>query len=284
MFERISTGWKITKQSFKVLKADKEIVLFPIIGGLLTLAITAIFIIPFILGTIGASLINESFANVTMYIILFVYLIVVYFINLFFEGAVITSAMQRFSGKNPSFSDGLKGPSKRIPALFVWAIINAIAAILLSLLSRAGKNHGKVADIGAQVASTTAKIGWSLLTFFMLPILIFEHKSTWESMKKSKDLFIKTWGENITAQITTGGIFGIAIFIGIIPALLSLLLGIKSFIMVSIIIFFIWICIVSIISASVNGILRAALYQYAIKGKLPQVYDQEISKVLTRKN
>jgi hypothetical protein len=34
MFQRFATGWELCKQSFRVLQLDKELLLFPAIGGL----------------------------------------------------------------------------------------------------------------------------------------------------------------------------------------------------------------------------------------------------------
>jgi len=40
---RISNGWKITINSFKILKANKELVLFPILSGVSVILIMASF-------------------------------------------------------------------------------------------------------------------------------------------------------------------------------------------------------------------------------------------------
>ena len=34
MFERISTGWELAKQSVRILRLDKELILLPIMSGI----------------------------------------------------------------------------------------------------------------------------------------------------------------------------------------------------------------------------------------------------------
>ena len=48
---KISRGWQLTKLSFGVIRKDKEILLFPVISGLMLIAIAASFFIPWFLVT-----------------------------------------------------------------------------------------------------------------------------------------------------------------------------------------------------------------------------------------
>ena len=46
MFERISTGWQLVQQSFKVLNLDKELLLFPLFSGIACLLVLTSFAVP----------------------------------------------------------------------------------------------------------------------------------------------------------------------------------------------------------------------------------------------
>ncbi len=268
-------GWEITKQSFKAIKEDKEILIFPLLSGIFSIGFSVLFFFFFLLGNITLLIANQNLANLALYFWFFIYLLGTYFIAIFFQAAIITSATIRFSGKNPSFSDGLKGPAKKIFPLFIWAVISAIVGILLKLIENLGKGRSKGTQTAASITSYFLGLAWALLTFFTVPILLFENTSTFGAIKRSKDLFIRTWGENVTAQFTIGGIsFLITLpFIGIF--LISFLSGNIAFIIFALVILLLAITVISVVSTSVNGILKSALYKYATSRKMPSVYTPE---------
>ena len=43
MFDRTCAGWNLSKQSWQVLKLDKELILFPIMGGIGVLILIGLF-------------------------------------------------------------------------------------------------------------------------------------------------------------------------------------------------------------------------------------------------
>ena len=46
MFQRIANGWELARQSWEVLKLDKELLLFPLMSGIACLIVLASFAIP----------------------------------------------------------------------------------------------------------------------------------------------------------------------------------------------------------------------------------------------
>ena len=46
MFDKFSRSWDLVKASASVLRSDKELMLFPIISGLVTLVVLATFLLP----------------------------------------------------------------------------------------------------------------------------------------------------------------------------------------------------------------------------------------------
>src|SRR5690606_16616460 len=46
MFERIKTGWALAKQSFGVLRHDKELVVFPLLSGIACVLVLISFAVP----------------------------------------------------------------------------------------------------------------------------------------------------------------------------------------------------------------------------------------------
>ncbi len=46
MFERMINGWELTCQSFRVLRQDKQLMVFPLLSGLACLFVLASFALP----------------------------------------------------------------------------------------------------------------------------------------------------------------------------------------------------------------------------------------------
>jgi hypothetical protein len=266
---RISTGWKIAKQSFTVIKHDKEILLFPILSAITTILV--------VLGIIFLGFGFDLATNSSEYsglLMLAIIIVSIYFISTFFQAAIITSATIRFSGKNPSFSDGLKGPSKKILTLLAWASINALVGTILEVLKRSSRNRSRGINIGTQIGAGIIGMAWSLITFFTIPAILFENKSAISSIKSSSYLFKKTWGENVTSQFSIGLIFFLLSVPFIILMFLAMLTESIHFIITSAVILVLVIITLNIMSSSANAILKASLYQYAVTGKMPKIYDE----------
>ena len=261
-----SRSFQLVKESFNVLKQDKEIMLFPIISTVLVVLVFVSFIIPvYFLGVKTGSMPNYLF-----YVLFFAFYLVSYFIIIFFNTGLITCAHIRLNGKNPTFKDGIRNAKKHIGKIFVWALISATVCIVLRAIADRSRLLGRivVGIIG---------IAWSLLTFFIIPVLIFEDKSIKESIKRSASLFKKTWGENIIGQFSIGLFFVILAVVGIvIPIILSFYATSSiTFILIIGIMVLYWV-ILGIISSSLNGVFVVALYQYAVTGKVPSVYSPEV--------
>jgi len=276
MFERIKRGWEITKQSLSIIKKDKEILFFPILEGVFQLILFILFIVIFLVGGIWASIASKNFGDVLIYIISLIYLFFMYFIGIFFEAAIISSTMIRLSGKNPNLGDGLKGPSRKIFKLFFWAIITLVVSLILNFISKLGRGKGRGAEIAANVGAGIFGITWSLLTFFVIPVLLFEKEGVFSSIGRSGRLFKETWGENLTAQFSVGGIFFLLGLIGLIPIVIGVFSGSVVFMAAMVILFFLYIGILVVFGTSVKGILVAALYRYAVTKKEPKIYTSSV--------
>jgi len=290
-FERIENGWELVKRSLKALREDKEIILFPILSIIFVVLLTIVFVVLAIGQGIVSAFIepgfNQDISAAIFGLTFLVYLLAVYFVTTFFKSAIITSATIRFDGKNPSFGDGLKTPAKHILRIFFWSLILLLVNIIVNAIRNAGKSKSRGIQIGTSAAASAVETAWKLLMYFTLPILLFEELSIWQSMKKSTELFKKTWGENILAQFTIGGIFFLIGIIAAIPAALIFLIGFFTGAVVLIPVAIVWlvieIAIFSVIQTSVDGILIAALYSYATSGKVPKVLEGGMAQKLFAK-
>ena len=256
MFERFERSFRLIAESFGVLKKDKELLLFPIISAIVSLLTIVVFVVPFFLG------LAAGYSSQYFWFILFVLYFVIYFITVFFTAGLIGAANIRLRGGDPKFSDGIKIAAKNFHRLFLWALIAGTVGILIRLV------RGRRGNIIGSIMSFILKAAWELLTFFIIPIIIMEKKGIRDSAKRSLELFRKAWGEEIIGQFSIGAIFAVAAFLGFIPLFLAFFSGSMTLtIFVLIILVFYWVSLM-ILSSTLNGIYKAALYNYAAGNKV----------------
>src|SRR5262249_8468538 len=94
MFDRIANGWELTKQSFNVLRLDKELLLFPLVSGLSCLAVLASFVLPLWNSPYAQVVLNEHQVpkDPVAWVILFAFYFVNYFVIVYFNSALVACA------------------------------------------------------------------------------------------------------------------------------------------------------------------------------------------------
>jgi hypothetical protein len=264
-----SRSFRLVKESYAVLKKDKELMLFPIISGVAGI----ILLISFLIMMFSTSLFG-SLGNIISYPLIFLYYLLSYFIIIFFNTGLIACVNIRLNGGDPKFKDGIDIAMKNVGKIFAWALISATIGMILRWLSEKSGLIGRII-IGL------IGMAWSLLTFFVLPVMILEKASVTDSIKKSGALFKKTWGENAVGQFSMGLAFFLFGLLGIIPLVIAVLSAMSG--SLPIMVFFVGIAflywlILGILNASLNGIFLTALYNYANKGTVVSGFSEESIK------
>lgn len=272
MFERIANGWELAKESFSILRMDKELLLFPLISGV------ACF---FVLGSFAVPLWSSPYYSVVMndhqvpddpiaYAVLFAFYVVNYFVIVFFNSALVACAIIRFRGGNPTLGDGLRAAGSRLPQILAWSLASATVGVVLRAIEGRSEKAG-------QIAAALLGSAWSIATFFVVPVLVVERTGPVEAVQRSLSILRKTWGEAIAANFGIGFITFLALLVlGLGPIIgagvafsgehyvvagLLLACGLMGFV------------VASLISSALNTILLAALYLYAAEGKAPAQFD-----------
>jgi hypothetical protein len=201
MFTRISQTWEIMKASWDVLRQDKSLILFPLFSGISCIIVMASFCVPlfkFHPGPVQTD--SDRVNNIIFYVILFGFYFVNYFVITFFNTGIIACAISRLAGGNPRLSDGFMAALRRIHLIIAWALVCATVGLALKMIAERSKLVGKivVAILGG---------AWSILTFLAIPVIIFEGKGPFATIKESTRLLSETWGTRLVANFGFGMIF-----------------------------------------------------------------------------
>ncbi len=278
MFQRAANGWQLAQQSWRVLKLDKELLLFPLMSGVACLFVMASFAVP--LWTSGyVDAVTDGNENgisptnqIIGYVVLFAYYFVNYFVIIFFNSALIACAIIRFKGGNPNLKDGFSAACARLPQIAGWAVVAATVGLILRIIESRSER------VGAIIASLLG-MAWSAVTYFVVPVIVVERAGPIEAAKRSFQVLKRTWGEALIANFGIGFIVFLASLIAIIPLILGAIAigsGLIPLGVVAIVFGVVALLIVSLISSALNSIIIGALYLYASEGTVPQQFDDDL--------
>lgn len=261
MFQR---SWDLFKASWAVLRDDKALAIFPVISALAELVILATFG-----GLVWATLINDGNGGHHIgplgWVLVAIGYFVLTYVAIFCNAALIAAANERLTGTGPgTVGNGFRAAVDRAGVILPWALVAATVSILLQAI----RNQRGVGGLIGRVAG----VAWNLVTYLVVPILVFEGIGPIDAVKRSAALFKRTWGENVVGNAGMGLVGFVASLVGI--ALIAA--GARSGHLVAavplIAIGAAWIAVVVAVMSSLSGIYRVALYRYATDGTAPQAF------------
>ncbi len=264
---RIGRGWEMTKMSLRVIRKDKEILIFPIISGLLTLLILGSFVGGIFL-TGGVAGFENAANNWAYYVLAFAFYLGSFFISIFFNAAIIACATIRMEGGDPTVSDGLRIAGQNIGRIFAWALVAATVGLVIRAIQERAGLLGKII-MGA------IGFAWTIVTYFVVPVLIYEKLGPWGAVKRSAGILKNTWGEALVGNLGMGVIF----FLLALPGVFGFIIGIigvftwgvaigVTIIVVSVV----YLIVLAIVNSAARTVLVAALYRYATTGKVSEEF------------
>ncbi len=259
---RIGTGWQLTKTSLHVLSKDKELLLFPLLSGLAILGILAVFIGGMFV-TVGFGAAFGGDLTWLFAVLMVVYYVVAFFIAFFFNAAVIGAATIRLNGGNPTLGDGLRIARENVGRIFLWALFAATVAMILRAIQE------RLGFIGKIIIGLVG-IAWSLATYFVVPVLVYEKLGPWAAVKRSAHLFKTTWGETLVGGFSMGAIFVLLGLAGLLAPILGFLVGGGVGLLVGIVVLVVYWVTLGLVASAASSILIAALYRYATTGKVAE--------------
>jgi len=258
----ISRGFRLAKASWQVVKEDRELLWLPVISFFCSLIVMAVFA----LGALGIGLPENQSSQVSpaLYVLGFVMYVALAFVSIYFNAAVIGTAMKRLRGEDASIRDGLALARQNIGKIFVWAVITATVGMILRVLQeRAG--------ILGRIVLGIVGIAWTVLTFFVVPVLLFEPVGVGDAIKRSGSIFRQRWGETFIGN----GTIGLAIFLVSIPVLIVGGLVAAAVPVLGILLLVVSVGVLMAIGSATTGVFNAALYRYATTGETSGAFTQE---------
>ena len=268
MFRTLGNTWKLMKTSLLVLRKDKELILFPIMSGIGVLVVVGIAAGVFgAIGTFGRldTAGEEAELQAGDVLVGVFALFAAFFVINYFNAALIGAVRVRLKGGDPNVGTGFAAVNKHIGAVFGWSLIAGVVFILLTYARLQSRSF--IARIFIGIAGAA----WAYATFFVIPVLIVEGVGPIEAIKRSGGLFRKTWGEQLVSNFG----FGILQIVAVIPAVIVIAILAPLSPVAAMIAGVPLLAIGLGTVLAMEGIFKAALYDYVADGVVPQFYDRE---------
>ena len=278
MFATIGRSFRLAKLCLRVLAADKELVVLPLLSsvGVVVLLLTFAGVG---IGIGALDRIDAGGPGIGDIVVAAVFYILASFVIIFFNSALVYAAHERLSGGDPTVRSGLGGAWNRVLTIFVWAVIAGTVGLILNILSGQARERGGVLGIVSAIIISLLGAAWTLITYFVVPLIVIEHRSLGDAFKTSLSMLRRTWGEQVVGNFG----LGIAAFLAFLAAagITALLLFVLSplggaGIAMAIAIGVVLIAGVALVFATLDGIYKAALYSYASSGDVPSLFPGDV--------
>ncbi|MGH3744123.1 MAG: DUF6159 family protein [Mycobacteriales bacterium] len=252
---RFQVGWQLGLRSWRLLKADKELVALPVASALVTLIMLAVLGLPGLLLQRDAG--HATTGSVVLYAVT---LLVVAFAGTFFSAALVAGALQRLDGGDPTLTSSLRAAWQRKAQIAQWALVSTVVGLVINMIESRGGVLGRVGGWFLDVA-------WAVATAFALPVIIVEGSGPFDALKRSSSIIKARWGDAVGtyagASIVFLPAYLVVLVVGLLLTAVSPALGIAVLVA--------GFLVLAVLAACVSAIARAALYQYATTGQSPLI-------------
>ncbi len=251
MAGRFRRGLSIVDGSVDVFRDNPRLALLPFLSLLSVGGVFAVVAGVFL----HYGVLDDVFANdLLRYAGVFVALAVSSSVGVFFNAAVVHCASKQFDGEETSVRDGLAASWRVRRKIALWSATAATLGTVLYIVD------DKLGPIGS-LARLLFDLSWSLLTFFVVPVIVLEDTDGLRPMlRRSGTAFRDTWGESVSTSLGVSLVFLPVALVGLVClgwAYLSAT-GIVAYAVGFVLL------VASMVAAQVIGtIARTALYRYA---------------------
>lgn len=193
---------------------------------------------------------------------------------MFHVGALTYAADQALKGEPcPTPAEAMHATRSHRGQLAGYAAISTCVSLVLAALRGNGNGGNALLDIGRMLGAGLLAVLWSLITFLVVPIIMFEDLGPVAAIKRSAHLLKERWGTQIGGNIRIGGSLAL---LTILPAFLLGVLGVVvaqtgsvvgesggvALIVVAVALFLVGYVLLS----TMRAVFGVALYRYADTG------------------
>ena len=261
LLANLKTGWTLSVDSLAVLREHPKLLSFPAMSGVAT----ALFFLLLYAGVFLAASVGGGAELLALFVLYFV----TTFVASFFTAALVHAVDDTFHGRGPSIGRSVRAAWRMKGTIAVWSFVAAVVSVVLRQLEQ---SDSPLSGLAAAVFS----LGWTVTTFFVIPVIVFEDVDVRTMFTRSAETFRETWGETLGAGLGLGLIqLLLAVAAVVVAVLLAVVVGSVSpgaGLGVGLLVLAVGLLSAYLVGQTVRGIAKTALYLYAREGTVPEAF------------
>jgi hypothetical protein len=277
-----SRSWMITKLTFAVINKDRELLWFALLSFIFSALFGVAMIFPSIIPALMENGLSKESLEAYQYVIVFITYFGLAFIATFFNVCVVYTTKIRFEGGNATFGESIRFAFSRLSLIFQWSLLSASVGLLLRILHQLASNLGKIGQLVANILISLLGMAWSIVTIFVVPVLVYEGLGPIDAIKKSTQVIKKTWGESLIKALGLG-LVQFLVFVMVIIASAGLTFVLSSAfdtagLLIGISVGVLLLLLTGLVFTVASTIFNTALYVYANNNLIASGFNEEVVK------
>jgi hypothetical protein len=260
--------------TFGVIKKDKELLLFPLIGVILSVGWIAALVYPFWMLYSEAD--GSYEAGAVEVILTFILYLGLAFIGTFTKFCVTFTSKTRFEGGDATFGESIKFTLGKTHLVLGWATVSATVGLFFLALDNLAEKLGAVGEVIVSIIRGLLGLAWTAINLFVVPAMIYEEVGPMDAIKTSANVLKKTWGEAIVKHFGFGLIaFGFYMLGGGLTWALGQVFYEGNLVWITIGFAAFYFSFIALLFSVADSVFNTALYAYAATERVPEGWREE---------
>ncbi|MUV60960.1 DUF6159 family protein [Halobacterium sp. CBA1126] len=259
---RLRTGFTLARDSVTVLRDHPNLLWFPLLAGASGVAFFALAFGAG-LGLLPLAALADA-PQLSGVVGLAVGYLGAAFLTVLFTAGLMFATKDAVEGREPSVRAGLRAAWEHKRTLFAWAVVST----LVGLLVRALESSDNIAGVLAGLLLSTS---WAVVTYFVVPVAVFEDEDIRGVFGRSVEVVRDTWGESLGAEFGLGFVHAALFLAALLVAAVAFAVSgsVRAAAVVGVPLF----VVAFVVAATLNGVAKVALYEYATTGAPPNYFE-----------
>lgn len=253
----MSTTSTLLRVSFQVLRSNKRLIAFPIMSITTEAIVLAAFAVPYLMSGRGSST-GANRLGIAGYGLGVLCYLALTAVSTYVNAALLIAVGQTMRGEQPSVGRALRSAARLLPSILAWSVVSSTVGLLIRALDRR-----------VPIVSAVLGVSWSALTFFVLPVMVFEGLGPVRGTRRAIQVLRSAWREEVTGTLRLGGI----LLLLAIPMAPVLFFGYGSengpAMLLAVAVCALWFGLYGLVLSCLTGVYRAAVYLYATTTTTP---------------
>ena len=261
---RLRRGWQLTKESWTVVRADRSLLVFPVVSGIAVLVFAAAF------GGGALALLDMSTALAIVLGVIGAFLLTV--AAIFCNVALTACAARALDGEDTTPGEGFAAARARLRPIVGWAAVQLVVGALITALQAVLREGA--GQLVASLVGSLANFAWNVATFFVIPVIALEGLGPKAALQRSLTVIRQRWGEGVAGTFAIGGLVFLFAFLpgAVLVAGGIALAGVGGDILIAIgVAVFVT---GAVVQSALMAVFKVALYRFAAEDRVTGPFER----------